>query len=166
MTTLLRIIDIFNKWLTILLGVVLGVMSIVIIVQVLSRYIFGFPLPWSEELARYLMAYSIFVGAALALRHQQLIAVEFISERLSFGPRRILKIVINLIGILLFAILFIQGLAMMEKVSAQLSAAMQIPMSIPYASIPIGAILLTINAIAVIIELVLSKEKVKEGEVA
>jgi len=166
MTTLLRIIDIFNKWLTILLGVVLGVMSIVIIVQVLSRYIFGFPLPWSEELARYLMAYSIFVGAALALRHQQLIAVEFISERLSFGPRRILKIVINLIGILLFAILFIQGLAMMEKVSAQLSAAMQIPMSIPYASIPIGAILLTINAIAVIIELVLSKEEVKEGEVA
>jgi len=166
MTALLRIIDIFNKWLTILLGVVLGVMSIVIIVQVLSRYIFGFPLPWSEELARYLMAYSIFVGAALALRHQQLIAVEFISERLSFGPRRILKIVINLIGILLFAILFIQGLAMMEKVSAQLSAAMQIPMSIPYASIPIGAILLTINAIAVIIELVLSKEKVKEGEVA
>ena len=166
MTALLRIIDIFNKWLTILLGVVLGVMSIVIIVQVLSRYIFGFPLPWSEELARYLMAYSIFVGAALALRHQQLIAVEFISERLSFGPRRILKIVINLIGILLFAILFIQGLAMMEKVSAQLSAAMQIPMSIPYASIPIGAILLTINAIAVIIELVLSKEEVKEGEVA
>jgi len=166
MAALLRIIDILNKWLTILLGVVLGVMSIVIIIQVLSRYIFGFPLPWSEELARYLMAYSIFVGAALALRHQQLIAVEFISERLSFGPRRILKIVINLIGIVLFAILFMQGLQMMEKVSAQLSAAMQIPMSIPYASIPIGAILLTINAIAVIIELVLSKEEVKEGEAA
>ncbi|MBP1932468.1 TRAP transporter small permease [Ammoniphilus resinae] len=166
MAGLLRIIDFFNKCLMILLGVVLGVMSIVIIIQVLSRYIFGFPLPWSEELARYLMSYSIFVGAALALRNQQLIAVEFISERLSFNPRRILKIVINIIGIFLFAILFIQGFEMMDKVSSQLSAAMQISMSIPYASIPIGAILLTINAIAVIIELVLAKEEVKEGEVA
>ncbi|MBP1931662.1 TRAP transporter small permease [Ammoniphilus resinae] len=166
MAGLLRVIDSFNKWLTILLGVVLGVMSVVIIFQVLSRYILGIPLPWSEELARYLMAYSIFVGAALALRKQQLIAVEFISERLSFNPRRVLKIVINLTGIILFAILFIKGIEMMEKVSTQLSAAMQIPMSIPYASIPIGAVLLTINAIAVIIELLLSKEAVKEGEAA
>jgi len=166
MVGLLRVIDSFNKWLTILLGVVLAVMSIVIIFQVLSRYIFGIPLPWSEELARYLMAYSIFVGAALALRKQQLIAVEFIAERLSFGPRRILKIVINIIGIMLYAILFMKGIEMMEKVSTQLSAAMQLPMSIPYASIPIGAVLLTINAVAVIIELLLSKEEVKEGEAA
>jgi len=166
MAALLRLIDSFNKWLTILLGIVLGIMSIVIISQVLSRYIFGIPLPWSEELARYLMSYSVFVGAALALRKQQLIAVEFISERLSWKPRRVLKIAVNIIGILLFAILFMKGLEMMGKVSTQLSAGMQIPMSIPYASIPIGAALLTMNAVAVIIELVLSKQEVKEGEVA
>jgi len=166
MAALLRLIDSFNKWLTILLGIVLGIMSIVIISQVLSRYIFGIPLPWSEELARYLMSYSVFVGAALALRKQQLIAVEFISERLSWKPRRVLKIAVNIIGILLFAILFMKGLEMMGKVSTQLSAGMQIPMSIPYASIPIGAALLTMNVVAVIIELVLSKEEVKEGEVA
>ncbi|MBP1932470.1 TRAP transporter small permease [Ammoniphilus resinae] len=166
MAALLRLIDSFNKWLTILLGIVLAVMSIVIISQVLSRYIFGIPLPWSEELARYLMSYSVFVGAALALRKQQLIAVEFISERLSWKPRRALKVAINVISIILFAILFMKGIEMMGKVGTQLSAGMQIPMSIPYASIPIGAILLTMNAVAVIIELVLAKEAVKEGEAA
>jgi TRAP-type C4-dicarboxylate transport system permease small subunit len=156
--TILRAIDKFNRWITIFLGILLGVMSLVIIFQVFSRFFLGMPLPWSEELARFIMIYTVFVGAAIALRYQKLIAVEVVSERLSFKKRRVLKITIHVIAIILFAILFVKGIEMTGKVHAQLSAAMQVPMSIPYASIPIGALLLTMNAIAVIIEMMLQKE--------
>lgn len=153
MSQVLHIIDKINKFILITVGIILGIMSVVIIYQVFSRFFLGLPLPWSEELARYLMAYTIFAGAALALRQQKMIAVEFISERLTWKTRRILKTIVNIICIIFFILLFFKGFEMMERVHLQVSGAMRIPMSIPYASIPVGSTLLTMNAIAVIIEM-------------
>jgi TRAP-type C4-dicarboxylate transport system permease small subunit len=153
MPTVLQIIDRLNKYMTILLGILLAIMSIVIIFQVFSRYLLSLPLPWSEELSRYIMIYTVFFGAALALRYQKLIAVEVLAEKLSWKNRRILKTVVNLISIAFFILLLVKGIEMMTKVHLQISPALQLPMSIPYASIPIGAILLIMNAVAVIIEM-------------
>ena len=149
----LRYIDLINKFVAIVLGIMLGIMSIVIVFQVLSRFSLGMPLPWSEELARYLMVYSVFLGAAIALRHQKLISVEVFSERLSWRKRRVLKTIVLLVSIIFFILLFIKGIEMMDRVSSQVSPALQIPMSIPYASVPIGAVMLTLNAIAAIIDM-------------
>ncbi|MDQ0338272.1 TRAP-type C4-dicarboxylate transport system permease small subunit [Caldalkalibacillus uzonensis] len=160
MRVVLRYIDIFNKYLTIIMGLFLGIMSVVIFFQVFSRFFLGLPLPWSEELARFLMIYTVFFGAAVALRHQKLIAIEVIAESVSKNTRRLIKTVANGIGIVFFIIVLIKGLEVMERVHNQVSAAMQLPMSVAYAAIPIGAVLLIINGIAVIIELY----TVEEGE--
>lgn len=158
MRTILNGIDKINKALTILVGVILAIMSIIIIYQVLSRFIFSLPLSWSEETARFLMAYATFFGAALALRSQSLIGVEAVSERLSFKARRMMKTAVYSISIIFFIILIIKGIEMMGRVHLQVSPALQIPMSIPYAAIPIGSALLIMNSIAVIIELYLQKD--------
>jgi TRAP-type C4-dicarboxylate transport system permease small subunit len=162
MPMVLKVIDRFNKYMTIFLGILLAIMSIIIIFQVFSRYLLGLPLPWSEELARYIMVYTVFFGAALALRYQKLIAVEVFAEKMSWKNRRILKTAVNLISIAFFLLLLVKGIEMMGKVHLQVSPALQLPMSIPYASIPIGAILLTINAIAVIIEMYTVPEEVNQ----
>jgi TRAP-type C4-dicarboxylate transport system permease small subunit len=154
----LRVIDFINKWILLLLGVLVGVMSLVIILQISSRFVLGIPLPWSEELARLIMAYTIFIGAGVALRHQQLIAVEFLAEMLPDNPRRVLKLIINLIGIAFFVLLFVKGVEMMGKVHTQQSAALRLPMSVFYACIPIGSLLLSVNAVAVIIEMFAKKK--------
>lgn len=132
----------------------IGVLS----VQVLSRTLIGHSIPWSEELARFLMIYLVFIGAALALRKQQLIAIEFVAEKAKFNTRRFLKITSNVIGIVFFGVIFVQGLEVMARVQTQVSAALQLPMSVVYAALPIGAVLLTMNAIAVIIELGIASE--------
>jgi TRAP-type C4-dicarboxylate transport system permease small subunit len=151
--TVLRVIDSINKYLTYVVGVILAIMSIIILYQVVSRFLFSMPLPWSEETARFLMAYATFFGAALAIRKQNLIGVEAISERLSWKMRRILKTVVYLVSIFFFILLIVKGIEMMGKVSLQISPALQIPMSFPYAAIPIGAALLIMNSVAVIIEM-------------
>ncbi|MEW9669891.1 TRAP transporter small permease [Ammoniphilus sp. 3BR4] len=158
MTAILRGIDYINKGILILLGILLGIMSAVIIFQIFSRFFLGLPLPWSEELARLIMAYTIFIGSAIALRNQQLIAVEFVSERLTPQKRKVLKFIIHIIAIIFFALLFVKGIEMMGKVHAQQSAALRLPMSVSYSCIPIGAALLIMNAIAVMIEMVAKKE--------
>ncbi|WP_019120760.1 TRAP transporter small permease [Brevibacillus massiliensis] len=158
MTAIIRLIDSINRGILILLGVLLGIMSVIIIFQIFSRFFLGLPLSWSEELARIIMAYAVFMGAGLALRHQQMIAVEFLAERLPRQKRRILKMIIHVVAIIFFVLLLVKGLDMMEKVHTQRLAALQLPMSVAYASIPVGSVLLIMNAITVLLEMFSKKE--------
>jgi len=50
---------------------------VVVLLQVVSRYLLDNSLTWTEELSRYLFAWIIFLGAALGLRDQSHIKVDF-----------------------------------------------------------------------------------------
>lgn len=162
MSHYLKLIDKFNFLLKLLLGIMSAIMVIVLCAQVISRTFLNSSIYWSEELSRYLMIYMVFIGAAIALRNQQLMAIEFITEKVSEHTAKVLKTIANLIGIIFFIIMFFQGIQVMSRVSTQLSAALQIPMSFVYLALPLGAILLALNAIAVIIEINTKKRTVKK----
>ncbi|MFJ8235276.1 TRAP transporter small permease [Ureibacillus sp. NPDC094379] len=151
MNTILKSIDGINKLVKILLTFSLIVMTIIMILQVFSRFILNIPLPWSEEATRYLGIYSVFFGAALAIRHNELISVEAIPDLLPKTVQRVLKMIVLVICIVFFAILLKYGIDLVSKVSIQKSPALQISMSIPYFSIPLGAFLLILNGIAALI---------------
>lgn len=158
LNAILKVIDFINKWVLFILAILFGVMAAIIIFQVFSRFFLGLPLAWSEEIARLIMAYTVFLGAGIALGKGRLIAVEFLLEKLSDSKRNVLIIIIQIIAIFFFILLFIQGLKMIDQVHSQLSSAMRIPMSLFYASIPIGSILLMINSIGVMLEIFSRKE--------
>jgi TRAP-type transport system small permease protein len=159
MQQVVKAIDTINKVVGILLALMLGVMSILIILQVISRFVINLPLTWSEELSRYLMIYIVFLGASLAMRHNKLISIELLPETLTGNKRRFVIILVMIISIIFFAILFKQGIDMLPLVQMQSSPGLQLSMALPYASIPIGSFLLALNSLAVILdELSLKKE--------
>jgi len=158
MKRVIHAVDSLNKAIMFLLAVMIGLMCVCILLQISSRYVLHMSLSWTEELSRYLMIYSAFFGAAIALRSKSLIAVEFFAERLSESRRRILKSVILILSIAFFAVVLVQGLQLVDKVSSQESASLQISMAIPYASIPIGCFLLILNAVSTILEMFVDKE--------
>ncbi len=155
---ILKAIDAINKWVLTIIAILFGIMAVIIIFQVFSRFFLGLPLAWSEEIARLIMAYTIFLGAAIALRKGRLIAVEFLLEKLPKSKRNIVTIIIQVIAIAFFILLFIQGIKMIDQVHSQLSSALRIPMSVFYAAIPIGSVLLMMNSIAVTIEILTEKD--------
>ncbi|MBW7476105.1 TRAP transporter small permease [Paenibacillus oenotherae] len=165
MQTAMKCVDVLNKIVGYIVGIMLAVMSIIIIAQIVCRFVLEIPLTWSEEAARYLMVYTVFLGSSLALRHHRMIAIEILPEYLKPNVRKMLKVAIMLISIVFFIILLVQGIDMLEIVQRQVSAGIGISMDIPYMAIPIGALLMIINAIAVIIEL-LTNEHVETSEVA
>ena len=63
-----KIMDVIDKILRVIVGIAMVVMVIVIFYQVILRYVFNASNIWSEELARYLMCYSVLLGAARAVR--------------------------------------------------------------------------------------------------
>ena len=165
MKTVIKWIDMLNKAVGVIVTIMLAVMSLLILMQVISRFAIEHPYAWTEELARYLMIYSVFLGAALALRQHKMIAVEIIAESLKPKARKMMKIGIMILTVVFLIILLKQGLNMLPIVSRQSSSALGWSMDKAYMAIPIGAALMIINAIAVIFEF-LTKEHVETSETA
>ncbi|WP_274648681.1 TRAP transporter small permease [Paenibacillus humicola] len=152
MKAFMKGVDIMNKVVGIVVGSMLAVMSVIIVVQVFCRFVIDYPLTWSEEAARYLMVYTVFLGASLALRNHKMIAIEIVIESVKPKVRKVLRIVVMLVSLVFLFMLLFKGMDMVGIVGKQSSAGIGVSMDIPYMAIPIGAALMIINAIAVIIE--------------
>ena len=157
-----RIIDSVNRILGVIVGLMVAVMALVIIYQVFSRFVLGLSPAWSEALARYLMIYLVFVGAAIALRHQRLIAIQALSQSLPVRPRRLLGLAVLVVCLIFFILLLYQGVLITRQVAGQNSASLGVSMAVPYAAIPVGAALMILNTIAVILEIL---SEIGEGDV-
>ena len=72
-----------KKWIDRFNGALLGLMFITTFFQVLARNIFYFPSMWTEELARYLFVWIVFLGAATLMENEEHIKIDLLSVRLS-----------------------------------------------------------------------------------
>ena len=90
--------------------IVFSLMVLVVFAQVVWRFLFNNPFPWSEELARYLQVWLILLASVACLRKGNHLAVDLFSQVSSFPIARGLKVV-SIACILLFtAILFFASL--------------------------------------------------------
>jgi len=154
----LKLMDKVNQVLFWIVGILLGAVFVLLVSQVYFRYVMNSSLSWSEEAARYLTIWIVFLGVALGLRRKRLIAVEvvvqFVPKKLEF----VFRMLVLLVSLVLMAFLFYFGIRMGITVSNKTSTAMGIPMWIPYAAIPVGTLLTLLNAIAAMIEMFTEKE--------
>ncbi|UFJ41408.1 TRAP transporter small permease [Brevibacillus humidisoli] len=156
MQSYIKIIDTLNKGLRYFAAILLAVMSALIVYQVLARILgqyIDMELPrWTEELARYLMIWLVFIGASLAVRYAALIGMEAIAERLPVKPQKGLRIVVLLVSKVFYVVLIIYGIEMLGHVSTQLSPGLKMPMAFVYAAIPAGGLFMLLNSFAVLFE--------------
>lgn len=121
------------------------VMSSLVFANVVSRYAFGQSLNWSEEIARFLMIWITYLGAGLAMREGQHVAIEFFQGLLP--PRfHVLARSLVLITILAFlAVLTVVGFQFSEFAWRQRSPVMQWRMGVVYLAIPLGSIMFALH---------------------
>jgi TRAP-type C4-dicarboxylate transport system permease small subunit len=115
-----------------------AVMSLIILIQVLCRMIFGTAIIWAEELAVLLFAWVIFVGAAYA--HKDDIHLSINTLRLVVGRRvGIAMDVLRVVIVIICSLVAIwQGIIIIQQTSFLRYPAMGIPRSFLYASVPVG----------------------------
>ncbi len=134
-----------------LVGMV-GMMTIIIIIQVFMRYLFLYSLSWSEEVARYLMIWVSFLGASLALKYGFHIGVEFVLNRMPETMRGWVILTAKL-GTLLFLIYFtIGGFRVSWAVRDQDSPALLFSMAYAYLSAPVGGFFMIIQLLNLLVE--------------
>jgi C4-dicarboxylate transporter DctQ subunit len=124
----------------VLCAIALGSVAIIICGQVVSRYVFNYTPSWSEELSRYLIVWTIFIGTAVGVRKNIHIGVDAFIRLAPPWMKKVFEVLLNLIGavvsayLIYLSVLFIQDTIEYE----QLSPAMQIPMYLPYLAMPVG----------------------------
>jgi len=121
--------------------VALAGMIAVITLQIVSRVFFN-AVSWSEELARYLLVWTSFLGAAMAWQRGRHIAVDFVVNALP-GPLRLaVKALAIVVAIGFFALIIFYGLRFMQMQSFQMSASLRIPIRYVFSIIPVCALLM------------------------
>lgn len=113
---------------------------ILIFMQVVLRYVFNYSLAWAEELSRYILLYQIWVGTAYCVKKDAHIRMNIIQSKLSPKNQIKMEIFVTVLWMIftLFLTLKSGQLTSMLYANKQISPAMQIPMAIAYASVPIG----------------------------
>ncbi|MEA4882313.1 MAG: TRAP transporter small permease [Clostridia bacterium] len=141
------------KWLNQDLEVFLGticsvVMFALLLVQVVSRYVFKYAIPWSEEIAVILFIASIYFGCAAAVVKDQHLKIELVS----FLPKkvqRILLIVANLIfiGFCIYMCFPFATLIQNLHRSGAATAVTRIPKWMIYCVMPLGMLLTSFRVV-------------------
>jgi TRAP-type C4-dicarboxylate transport system permease small subunit len=157
MSLFLRAVDWLNVGLRHLVGAMLGVMVLVVGLQIVVRFVLPrlgiiLSVPWSEELARYLMVWCIFLGAAVAARAGALIAVDTLPDSLPerWGDR--VRLLALLITIGFFCELIWLGWRWVEFGETETSTVLNVPMAWVYWSLPAGSFFAILNIVAFIVE--------------
>ena len=150
-----EILSVIKKWMTRLLAgiatVLLSVMTLLVLYQVFTRYVLNSPAAFTEELVRYFLIWTGFIGAAYAFITREHMCL--VRDSLSPAGRRLLMTVIDVL-ILLFAIFVITLGGFKLALSAQkvFSALLGIPRSLVYAMAPISGLFIILAQIINIYE--------------
>ena len=121
----------------------------ILFAQVVSRYCFNHALSWSEELARYLFIWQVWLGSSYCVQKNRHIRIDLFTNKLSDNTKKIFETVINIITIAFLIFLTCKGGKIVGMVSRlnQTSPALKLPMSVVYACIPISCVLMIIRYI-------------------
>jgi len=133
-------------------AVLMCVMTIIIFIQVIMRYVFKNSLAWSEEFARYCFVWLIYVGAAYACRKMQHIKID---ASLLLFPKKVRPYIVilgELLVITFSVYILLTGTSLMNFQIAynKVSPAMEIPMAVVNAAPVAGFALIIIRQVQVV----------------
>ena len=138
-----KVIGFYNSLEAHLLVISLAFTTLLIFVQVVMRYVFNNSLSWSEELARYVFIWQIWLGTSVSMKGNDHIRMDML----------VLAIVANVI-LLLFCVFLVKygfDLVMSMKARGNSSTALKIPMWIVYASLPFSQLVVGLRIIGQIV---------------
>jgi TRAP-type C4-dicarboxylate transport system permease small subunit len=125
-------------------AVVMFVSVVVIFIQVISRYIFNYTPPWSEELARTGNVWMTFLGIGMVSRVREHIRIDFVDYLFKEKGRYVFLLLEAAASLAFFAFVGWEGYKTLRPVLRQTMPGMQVSLFWAYVVIPIGSALLLV----------------------
>ena len=120
--------------------------------QFFTRYALNDSASWTEEIARYLLICTVFMGIASATRRTRHIHVDFMYRLLPAAVGRVMSTVIDLLRIAFFAVAVGLTIQMMTRMTNLQMTIIDVPMNVVYAMCAVGFAAAAVRSVQVAIE--------------
>ena len=135
-----------------LAALLMGGLLFTLFLQVFTRYVLNDPLSWTEEVARYVYVYIVFLGASAAISDRTHVGIDYFAKALPVRAQWALSTCVNLLVLGALALLAYWGWrAAMRQWNMPL-VVLDIPYTWVYVVIPVTAVLMSLRTIAVMRE--------------
>jgi TRAP-type transport system small permease protein len=137
-----------EDWLSVVLFWVLG---LVVFYQFFTRYVLNDSASWTEEIARYLLIGVVFVGAAVGVRRNNHIQVDFAYRFLPKQVARAMATLVDVVRVAFLATACVLTAQLIDRIGGSPMAVIDWPMGIVYGAVLVGLVLMTWRAVAIAI---------------
>lgn len=160
-----KAVDKLMKAISLLLGILLIAAVLLVVVQIIFRYVLKSPLGWTNQMCQFLYVWIVMLGLPVLFHTKSVTAFDYLSSKMGHKAQTVLHIIICLLS-LFFAICFIifSWQFMMKKGGMMIPAFRVIPYYTVYASMPVSGVLLIVEMLLQLVESVKDLVKGKEAK--
>lgn len=130
-------------------SILMGGLLLVLFLQVFTRYVVNDPFSWTEEAARYLYVYIVFLGASAAVSDRSHVAIGFLAAKLPLPLRFAVSLAINAAILFLLINLVYWGVQATLRQSTVEMMTIEISYAWVYAVVPATAVLMSLRTLVV-----------------
>ncbi len=155
MNTLKKLAHVYNKLEEYALVYTLVFSVIIISLQVIMRSFFNSSLSWSEEAAKYLFVWLIWLGTSIAAKDQSHISLEIVSGRLRGRVKTVIAILVKLIWVSMCIFLLVNGIEIVQSMIGRgktASAMSWLKVWVVYLAIPVSQGVLSIRILSQMVQ--------------
>jgi TRAP-type C4-dicarboxylate transport system permease small subunit len=148
---------------TVCIAILIGI-TILICIQIVSRYVFNNPIGWTEEIARHLQPWLTFLGIPLGFLTLSHIAIGFLPSVLTGKRKLLLTLFVYGAVVYLNVVMFVKGIVLaklnwdVSMITVNVSQGVAL-----YLFLPISAVLTIVSLILNV--MVLTTKSKTQGEV-
>jgi TRAP-type C4-dicarboxylate transport system permease small subunit len=126
----------------------IGVMTLLVGAQVAGRFLFGYSIFWSDELARFLLVWIAFLGMSVGVRRGAHPGVDSLVRALPPTWARCASLAAIGGCTLFFLVMVGYGALLVLRTWGQVSPSLGLRMSVPYLAVPTAGLLMSLHATA------------------
>jgi TRAP-type C4-dicarboxylate transport system permease small subunit len=132
--------------------VLLAALLISVMLQVISRYVFQSPLPWTDEVSRFLLVWLTFIAAAWVMSERMHVTVDVAVAKLGARTVALVDSIATVIVVIGSGVIMVAGITLARHTADVLAPATQLPMPVLYSAGVVGFGLVAIHGIATIVQ--------------
>ena len=113
-------------------------LGLTVFYQFFTRYVLNNSASWTEEIARYLLIGTVFVGATIGVAKNNHIQVDFFYRFMPRPLSRAMGLLVDVMRIVFFGLAVLMSWQMMQKLGSYKMTVIDLPMNIVYSVVMLG----------------------------
>ena len=137
-------------------GLLLMTMTVIVLTQIVFRYVLNDSLIWTEEVSKTMMVWAAFLCAPWAYRNGANVSIQLFTDELPLLLRRLLRLALNLLVIWIVIVFLTESFGMVERGFSIRAASLPVQVGWFFAVIPFAFAAMLLVGLELLVRDVLS----------